>query len=53
MQAALVTPKIETPGGATRKTWLAPQLRVESIAAITRGGTDTSLDLCGPAAGLC
>ncbi len=46
MQAALVTPKIETPGGATRKTWLAPQLRVESIAAITRGGFGTGVDNC-------
>jgi hypothetical protein len=53
MQAALVTSKIETPGAATRKTWLAPRLRVESIAEITRGGDATLSDNCGTVGGRC
>lgn len=46
MQAALDTRKIEVPAGETRKSWCAPQLRVESIAAITRGGFGTGVDNC-------
>ena len=54
MQAAPVITKIEIMVGGSRKSWCAPQLRVESIAAITRGGLESTVDTgCGPDGGGC